>query len=206
MNKIILILITFAAATPGAAQADLKSLLISAGELKQAIACRKKDVVADAGGKTTCLNPVVYLQDMGISFGGRTIYHNARLHFDKWAREKIWADPKACVMRLNYTHTSSLVGNDPSGRSMNQIGEQARQMMIRRLSTLTRQNLVDIFTAARAPSRAPQHSAGEWADLFLGKVEKLRKPLGDKTPAGFACPYQTVPPNSGPRPDQFNYN
>lgn len=163
----------------------------------QAIACQKKDTVADpATGKAACAAPVVYLQDMGISFGGRGWYHNSRMNFDKWAKEKIWDDPRACVLHLNSTHTSSLNGTDPIGRDLHQIGEKARQMMISRLSLLSRAQLVDLFTAARAPKREPYHTAEEWADLFLSKVEKLRKPLGDKTKPDFACPYAVVPPNS----------
>lgn len=163
----------------------------------QALACHKKDIAADpATGKASCLKPVVYLQDMGISFGGRGIYHNSRMNFKKWAKEKVWDDPKACILHLNNTHTSSLVGTDPAGRDLHQIGEKARQLMISRLSLLSREQLADIFTAARAPQREPQHTAEEWADLFLSKVEKLSKPLGDKTKPDFACPYEAVPPNS----------
>lgn len=173
----------------------------------QALACHKKDIVADANGKASCLKPVVYLQDMGISFGGRGIYHNSRMNYKKWAKEKIWDDPKACVLHLNKTHTSSLTGTDSTGRDLHQIGEKARQMMITRLSLLSRAQLIDIFTAARAPLREPYHTAEEWADLFLSKVEKLRKPLGDKTRPDFACPYEVVPPNSAqPVQDPFFNN
>lgn len=169
----------------------------------QAMACQKKDVVASPDGKAVCSKPVVYLQDMGISFGGRGFYHNSRMNFDKWRKEKVWDDPKACIMHLNYTHTSSIRGADPIGRDLHQIGEEARQILIKRLSALTRAQLVDIFTAARAPLKKPQHSAEEWADLFLSKVEQLRNPLGAKTKPGFACPYSVVPPNSAPQPDPF---
>jgi len=164
----------------------------------QALACHKKDLVTDATGRAVCLKPVVYLQDMGISFGGRGWFHNSRMNFRKWAKEKVWDDPAACVMHLNATHTSSLSGADSTGRDLHQIGEKARQLMIRRLSLLSRAQLIDIFTAARASSRSPQHTPEEWADLFLSKVEKLRNPMGSKTKPGFACPYQTVPPNSAP--------
>ena len=171
----------------------------------QAIACQKHDVAAGPSGKAVCNNPVVLLQDMGISFGGRGWYHNSRMNFEKWAKEKMWDDPRACIMHLNSTHTSSLTGIDSTGRDLHQIGEKARQMMLRRLSPLSRRQLIDIFTAARAPLREPQHSAEEWADLFLSKVEQLRNPRGPKTPPGFACPYEVVPPNSAPQPNVFNY-
>ncbi|MBI4351004.1 MAG: hypothetical protein HY550_06160 [Elusimicrobia bacterium] len=172
----------------------------------QAIACQKHDVAAGASGKAVCNNPVVLLQDMGISFGGRGLYHNSRMNFKKWAKEKVWDDPRACIMHLNSTHTSSLTGIDSTGRDLHQIGEKARQLMISRLSLLSRAQLIDLFTAARAPLREPYHTAEEWADLFLGKVEKLRKPLGDKTKPDFACPYEVVPPNSAKPPqDPFGH-
>ncbi|MHB0996217.1 MAG: hypothetical protein ACYC2I_07600 [Elusimicrobiales bacterium] len=173
----------------------------------QAVGCEKDDIVL-AGDKAVCRRPVAYLQDMGISFGGRSIYHNRRMHYRKWKNEDVWDNPEACIMRLNVVRTSSLRHKDKTGRDMHQIGEQARQLMIRRLSLLSRQQLVDIFTAARAPQRAPEHSAEEWADLYLSKVDKLRRPLGSKTPADFKCPFDTVPPNSYvPPPDPFNqYN
>jgi len=173
----------------------------------QAVAC-PKDEVALEGGRAVCRRPVVYLQDMGVSFGGRGIYHNRRMHYRKWKNENVWDNPEACIMRLNIVRTSSIREADSAGRDMHQIGEAARQLLIKRLSLLSREQLIDIFTAARAPQRAPEHSAAEWADLFLSKVDKLRRPLGNKTPAGFACPYQVVPPNSFvPRPDPFaQYN
>ena len=173
----------------------------------QALGCEKKDLII-ADGQTVCQKPVVYLQDMGVSFGGRGIYHNRRMHYRKWKNEKVWDNPEACIMRLNVVRTSSLREADKTGRDMHQIGEQARQLMIRRLSLLSRQQLVDIFNAARAPQRAPEHSAEEWADLFLAKVDKLRRPLGDRTPANFKCHFDIVPPNSYvPPPDPFNqYN
>ena len=161
----------------------------------QAVGCEKKDL-ALAGGQTVCQKPVVYLQDMGIAFGGRGIYHNKRMHYDKWRKEKVWDNAEACIMRLNRTHTSSLRDADKTGRDMHQIGEAARQLMLSRLSLLSREQLVDIFNAARAPLREPQHSAGDWADLFLARVDKLRRPLGDKTPADFKCPFEVVPANS----------
>ena len=168
----------------------------------QAIACHKKDiVVADqAAGKAVCLKPVVYLQDMGISFGGRGFFHNGRMDFDKWAKEKVWDDPARCALRLNTAMTSSLKDVDPSGRDMHQIGEKARQMMWRRLSLLSREQLTDIFTAARAPLRKPKHTAEEWADLFMRKVEMLRSPMGAATKPDFVCPFEVVPPNSAPPP------
>jgi hypothetical protein len=171
----------------------------------QAIGCAKKDIVTGADGRAACRKPVVYMQDLGISFGGRKFYHNSRMNFDKWAKEKVWADPAACVMHLRATHTSSLTGTDSTGRDLHQIGERARQLLVRRLSLLTRAQLVDIFTAARAPLREPRHSAEEWADLFRSKVEKLRNPLGSKTKPGFACPYQVVPPDSAPPAFQDSY-
>ena len=173
----------------------------------QAVACPKDEVVLE-GGRAVCRRPVAYLQDMGVSFGGRSIYHNRRMHFRKWKNEDVWDNPEACIMRLNVVRTSSIRKADRTGRDMHQIGEEARQLLVRRLSLLSRPQLVDIFNAARAPQRAPQHSAEEWADLFLKKVDTLRRPLGNKTPANFACPYGVVPPNSYvPPPDPFNqYN
>ncbi len=166
----------------------------------QALGCRKDDLVTGSDGGTSCRRPIVYLQDMGISFGGWSVYHNRRMHYRKWAKEKVWDDPKACVMRLREVRTSSLKGTDASGRDMHQIGERARQLLIRRLGLLTRGQLAAIFRASRAPRQEPSHSPEEWADLFLRKVERLRRPLGDKTPADFKCPYEVVPPNSAPPP------
>lgn len=170
----------------------------------QALGCRKDDLVTGPDGKASCRRPVVYLQDMGISFGGRGLFHNRRMHYRKWAKEKVWDDPKACVMHLREVRTSSLKGNDASGRDMHQIGERARQLLIRRLGLLGREQLAAIFRASRAPRQEPSHSPEEWADLFLRKVEMLRRPLGDRTPPDFKCPYEIVPPNSAPpEPEPF---
>ncbi len=164
----------------------------------QAIACAKKNTVQDpATGAVKCLKPIVYIQDAGVTFGGRGLFHNSRMNFDGWAAESVWLDPAKCIMRLHTAQTSSLQGTDPSGRNMHQIGERARQMLVRRFSMLSREQLVDIFTAARASKRAPQHSAGEWADLLLSKVQQLRDPMGDG--GNFTCPYDIVPANSAGR-------
>ncbi|MFH0920887.1 MAG: hypothetical protein V1913_11045 [Fibrobacterota bacterium] len=142
-----------------------------------------------------CLNPVVYMQDAGITFGGDALYHNKRMNFDSWSKEKVWQDPAKCIMHLNEVGTGSLAGVDATGRDLHQIGEKARQMLVRRLSMVSRAQLADIFTAARVPDRAPRHSAEEWADLFMRKVELLRNPLGPDA-KDFACPFEVVPPNS----------
>jgi hypothetical protein len=167
----------------------------------QAIACLEKDVVKDqAGGRAKCLKPIVYLQDMGISFGGRGLYHNSRMNYEKWAAEKIWDDPAKCVLRLNTAPTSTVIAFDSSGRNLHQVGEQARQMMVHRLSLLSRAQLVDIFTAARAPDREPKHTAEEWADLFIKKVKDLAEPMGKSGNGDFSCPHSVVPENSSQPP------
>lgn len=163
----------------------------------QALACAKKDMVKDpATGAAKCLKPIVYLQDSGVTFGGRGLFHNSRMNYDGWKGESVWLNPGKCIMRLHTAQTSSITGVDPSGRDMHQIGEQARQMLVRRFSLLSREQVVDIFTAARAFKRAPEHSAEEWADLFLDKVEQLRNPMGANGDGNFACPFDIVPPNS----------
>ena len=163
----------------------------------QAIACLKEDTAADpVTGKAKCLKPFVYMQDTGITFGGRGLYHNSRMNFKAWAAETVWLDPAKCILRLQTAPTSTLTGIDASGRDLHQIGEKARQMLVRRLSMLSREQLADIFTAARAPQRAPQHTAEEWADLFLSKVEQLRNPMGNTGEGTFSCPYEVVPENS----------
>ena len=76
----------------------------------QAIGCAKKDIVADAAGKAVCLNPVVYMQDPGITFGGGALYHNKRMNFESWSKERMWQDPAKCIMNLNEVDRSSAGG------------------------------------------------------------------------------------------------
>ena len=166
----------------------------------QAIGCLEQDSVSDpATGKAKCLKPIVFLQDTGMAFGapGVISFAKGKMNYDAWAAEPVWADAGTCRLDLE-THLtcSSLPKVDFSGRDLHQIGEKARQMLVRRLSLLSREQLVDIFTAARAPERAPRHSAGEWADLFLSKVEKLRNPAGGENSGKFSCPYDVVPKTS----------
>ncbi len=160
----------------------------------QALACAKKDMAAGADGKAKCLKPIAYMQDTGVTLGGRGLFHNSRINYDGWKGESVWLDPSKCVMRLHTAQTSTIKGTDPEGRDMHQIGEQARQMLVRRFSLLSREQLVDIFTAARASKHAPRHSAEDWADLFLDKVRQLKDPMGDG--GSFACPFDIVPANS----------
>jgi hypothetical protein len=163
----------------------------------QSLACLKKDMVAGADGKAKCLKPIAYMQDSGVTLGGRGLFHNSRINFDGWKGEFVWLDPSKCIMRLHTAQTSTIKGTDPEGRDMHQIGEQARQMLVRRFSMLSREQLVDIFNAARASKHAPQHSAEDWADLFLDKVQQLRDPMGDGV--NFTCPYDVVPAGSAGR-------
>lgn len=166
----------------------------------QAIGCLEKDTVKDpATGKAKCLKPIVLLQDTGMAFGAPGVFSfgKGKMNYDAWTAEPVWSDPAICRLDLK-THItcSSLPRVDFSGRDLHQIGEKARQMLVRRLSLLSRGQLIDIFTAARAPERAPRHSAEEWADLFLSKVEKLRNPAGRENSGKFSCPYTVVPRNS----------
>ncbi len=168
----------------------------------QAIVCKKEDI-REEGGRARCAKPVIYMQDMGVTFGvgGVMFLSRGKMDFDGWASVPVWDDPAACIMYLQKFATSSLDGTDDSGRNMHQIGEQARRMLVRRLSLLSREQLINIFTAARAPARQPLHSAEEWADLYLKKVEELRNPRkAGNGGAGFACKYDIVPANSAPIP------
>ena len=176
----------------------------------QAIACLAKDTVADpATGKAECLKPMILMQDMGVSFGnGASLvsFKKAHMDYDGWAKKKMWEDPAECILHIKPSFTnviSSLQGVDSSNRNLQQIGEKARQMLVRRLSLLSRIQLIDLFTAARAPDRKPKHSAEEWADLFLRKVEELRSPMPMKNGKAFACPYPIVPANSTQQPGDY---
>ena len=147
----------------------------------------------------SCLKPIVYLQDTGMAFGAPGVFSfgKGKMDFDAWAHARVWDDAAKCRLSMK-THItcSSFERVDFSGRDQHQIGEKARQLLVRRLSLLSRAQLIDIFTAARAPEREPRHTAQEWADLFLNKVEELRNPAGAGNPGKFSCPYDIVPRNS----------
>ncbi len=173
----------------------------------QALGCLSKDMVRDpADGKVKCLKPIVYLQDTGMAFGAPGVFSfgKGKMNFDAWADSRVWDDAAECRLYMK-THItcSSLQAVDYSGRDQHQIGEKARQLLVRRLSLLSRAQLTDIFTAARAPEREPRHSAQDWADLFLRKVAELRDPAGPGNSGTFTCPYDIVPRNSADLSQSF---
>ena len=168
-------------AAPGArAQRDALKLLAAfvqhtdSKSANQRLLCPEGEEV----GKTGCRNPVLMVNDLGLTFGrAELLIHNKNsVSLATWAEVPVWKDPAQCVAQLSYSLTGSL--------SNPKIGEAGRAFLAGLLVQLTDAQLRDLFDSARVKRRSsdPHHdpekdgppaSVNEWVTAFKLKRAQI---------------------------------
>lgn len=114
----------------------------------------------DADGM--CTKSVLISQDLGASFGGtakilRFIRYNSKGSLRHWAREKIWGDPRTCVLGMKFR-----------GIPVPQISEGGRKFLSNLLADFDEVKIGAAFLAGRfhkLDSRVGEHAA-----KIVGKI------------------------------------
>jgi hypothetical protein len=122
-----------------------------------------------------CKSPLMYVTDLGGTFGGRENSTSYRL----WSRRKVWRDAAACVADFEGTDSSF---RDPV------ISEEGRALLAGLLEKLSDKQIVDLFKGARVEALAKfepavvgkdgkgrRVNAEDWAQAFKKKREEISK-------------------------------
>jgi hypothetical protein len=129
-------------------------------------------------GRPTCKKPLMFVKDLGSTFGGSEMLdERASMNLDAWRNHPIWSDARHCVADLAATPGSSL--------SYPKISEAGRSFLTHLLSQLTDRQIVDLFRVGRADQRDQnEHDVPtvqrrkiapifEWVRVFKNKREQI---------------------------------
>ena len=112
-------------------------------------------------GKKDCRNPVMMVNDLGLTFGqaGFLIKNKDSVSLETWAKVPVWNDGDACVAHLKGSFTGSF--------SSPKISEEGRAFLAGLLVSLTDAQLRNLFESARVKRRSsdPGGDAEDQAEL-----------------------------------------
>lgn len=144
----------------------------------QRIVCPKGQELGSKG----CRQPVLIVQDLGLTFGKATMLNKNKnsVRIADWVEVPVWKEGEPCTARLEGSFTGSL--SDPK------IGESGRRLLADLMNQLTDAQLRDLFEVSRVslrsadPSSHPESdpapaSVDEWVAAFKAK----RAQLSDRT-------------------------
>jgi hypothetical protein len=144
------------------------------------VACAREQ---DSDGQTLCLEPHIFVQDVGSSFGRKEtsfLRNNPRGEYRHWKDMTVFRDPSKCELRAPL-------------RGPRQVSKDGLDLLLPRLDALNRATVEAVFRAARFdrmdqrqlerlrnegvpdPSEA---AIREWTDTFMARVEEVRSVRG----------------------------
>ncbi len=104
-----------------------------------------------------CSKPVMYLDDMGASFGGG----RSRGEYDKYRGNKVFANRSTCELRAD------LAG-------FGRVSEAARRFLVERLNGLDEPVVRAIFEVAGFTEDTTGASAARWTAVFMERIDEVR--------------------------------
>jgi hypothetical protein len=121
---------------------------------------------AEAAG--ACDEPVLFLHDVGLTFGRANAFNGAgtgSVNLEEWAKTPIWKDRDACIGHLSKSNTGTL-GNP-------RISEAGRRFLADLLVQLTDRQVRDLFEVAEVAGRHGGASVDAWIAAFNQKRNEI---------------------------------
>jgi hypothetical protein len=140
----------------------------------QGFICLADGVVKDQEGNEDCKKPLMYIHDVGLTFGKATYFNNSRVDLRAWQSQPLWKDPRQCVANQKKSATGTLVNP--------RISEAGRKFLGDLLVQLSDAQIRDMFTAARIERReqkihTPQGerrvTVDDWVQAFKKKRDEV---------------------------------
>lgn len=155
-------------AAGGASRAEVDALRLlavflnnwDAKPVNQRLLCQ--DAGADA--PTRCEQPLAYMQDLGQTFGPKSI------DLDGWTRTPVWADAGTCRVSMRDLPWQGATFEDAA------ISEPGRQFLAGLLRQLTEPQIRGLFTGARFTDFFRNAAAADvdaWTRTFLARVAQI---------------------------------
>jgi hypothetical protein len=115
-------------------------------------------------GAAQCEQPLAYMQDLGQTFGPKSI------DLDGWARTPVWADPAACRVSMRELPYQGATFEDTT------ISEAGRLFLAQLLRQITAAQTRSLFSAARFTEFSRNSAAADvdaWTRTFLSRVAQI---------------------------------
>jgi hypothetical protein len=151
-------------AAGGATRAEVDALKLLAIFLNNWDAKPVNQRLLCAGSAPTCDAPIAYMQDLGQTFGPKSI------DLEGWSRTPVWADPAACRVSMRGLPWEGATFADAA------ISEEGRVFLAGLLRQLTPAQVRDLFTAARFTEFYRNRDAADveaWTRAFESRVAQI---------------------------------
>lgn len=105
---------------------------------------QQRMICPDADSAVNCAAPVMYVHDVGLTFGKKTIFNTnsqSGPNFENWSKQAVWKDEPGCVGNLPKSWTGTI--DNPV------IHEAGRKFLSDLLAPLTDKQLQDLFEVGR---------------------------------------------------------
>jgi len=125
-------------------------------------------VCIDGPADRNCRSPLLYLHDVGLTFGKANTFNRASIgaaNLRSWSESDIWKDHERCVGNLKKSATGTL--DNP------RIGDAGRALLASLLVQLTDQQLWDLFEVGRVTRRQPGTRIDDWVRTFKEKRDDI---------------------------------
>jgi hypothetical protein len=125
-------------------------------------------VCVDEPADTNCRSPLLYLHDVGLTFGTANTFNRSSIgaaNLRKWSESTIWKDRERCIGNLRRSATGTL--DNP------RISEAGRALLASLLVQLTDQQLRDLFDVGRVIHRHRGTSIDDWVRTFKQKRDDI---------------------------------
>lgn len=123
----------------------------------------------------SCARSVALVQDLGVTFGNKTLFSYHKADLDEWRQEAVWKDPEKCQANLSVHGISGADLSHPI------VSEAGRQFLAGLLTQLTDAQIEDLFRGSRVVhqdievTEPAQHEAiiAAWVAAFKDKRRQL---------------------------------
>jgi hypothetical protein len=141
------------------------------------------DGVVGRGDRRSCRRPFMMIEDDGSFFGGsRFGVATYKMSLEHWERTPVWKDPHRCIAEL----ASEWDATD--GLTHPTISEAGRRFLATLLGALRHEQIVALFTAARAERWG---ALDRWVAAFEARREQIAHPVPSER--DFRCPEPPTP-------------
>jgi len=160
----------------GASRAELDALRLMAvfladwdnKAINQRLVCLPGGDLPDGG----CRTPFAYLQDVGATFGPKS------LALEAWRATPIWVDPSTCRVSMK-----SLPYQGATFRDVD-ISESGRRLLADEMKQLRREQVSELFIGAGFADYVKSSEAGRSVDSWVNAFEEKVRQIADRP----ACP------------------
>lgn len=150
------------------AQLDALKLLAVLMQHTDSKSEQQRLVCIDGRTDSNCRSPLLYLHDVGLTFGGANTFNRNSIgaaNLRKWSESPIWKNRGHCVGNLRKSVTGTL--DNP------RISEAGRALLASLLLQLTDEQLRDLFEVGRVTRRQRGTSIDDWVRTFKQKRDDI---------------------------------